>query len=251
MKQTLTILTGASRGLGLAMAHQLLSPGHTLLCISRHQSEALAEKADALGVVLIQWTEDLAQGSQVSRRLAQWLLSQSGNSFADATLINNAAALPQVLPLSAADVDDLARTLRVGLEAPMQLTAVFLQATQSWPGQRKVLNISSGLGRSAMASQAAYCAVKAGMDHFTRCLSLDEALKVKGAKVCSLAPGVIDTDMQVQLRGAKATDFPNLGNFVSLKSNGQLSSPDESARSVLAYLANPHFGKSPVADIRD
>ena len=251
MKQTLTILTGASRGLGLAMAHQLLSPGHTLLCISRHQSEALAEKADMLGAVLVQWTEDLAQGSQVSRRLAQWLLSQSGDSFADATLINNAAALPQVLPLSAADVDDLARTLRVGLEAPMQLTAVFLQATQNWPGQRKVLNISSGLGRSAMASQAAYCAVKAGMDHFTRCLSLDEALKVKGAKVCSLAPGVIDTDMQVQLRGAKATDFPNLGNFVSLKSNGQLSSPDESAKNVLAYLANPHFGKSPVADIRD
>ena len=251
MKQTLTVITGASRGLGLAMAHQLLNPGHTLLCISRHQSEALAEKAQAIGASLVQWTEDLTQGAQVSRRLTQWLLSQSGDDFSEVTLINNAAALPQVLPLSAADVDDLARTLRVGLEAPMQLTAVFLQTTQSWPAQRKVLNISSGLGRSAMASQAAYCAVKAGIDHFTRCLALDEALKVNGAKVCSLAPGVIDTDMQVQLRGAKANDFPNRENFMSLKRNGQLSSPNESAKSVLAYLARPNFGKAPVADIRD
>ena len=59
MKQTLTVITGASRGLGLAMAHQLLSPGHMLLCISRHQNEALAEKAQAIGAGLVQWTEDL------------------------------------------------------------------------------------------------------------------------------------------------------------------------------------------------
>ena len=59
-----------------------------------------------------------------------------------------------------------------------------------------------------MASQAAYCAAKAGMDHFTRCVALDEAIKPHGAKVCSLAPGVIDTDMQVQLRGADPAAFP-------------------------------------------
>ena len=45
MTQQLTILTGASRGLGLALAEQLLAPKHTLLCISRHRNEALAEKA--------------------------------------------------------------------------------------------------------------------------------------------------------------------------------------------------------------
>ena len=133
----------------------------------------------------------------------------------------------------------------------MQLTAVFLRVTESWPAERKVLNISSGLGRRAMASQAAYCAVKAGMDHFTRCLALDEAQKSKGAKVCSLAPGVIDTDMQAQLRGADGSAFPDRDNFLQLKSGGQLSSPEEAARSVLGYLARPDFGSHPVADIRD
>ena len=133
----------------------------------------------------------------------------------------------------------------------MLLTAAFLKATQAWNLPRKVLNISSGLGRRAMASQAAYCAAKAGMDHFTRCLALDEALKPDGAKVCSLAPGVIDTDMQVQLRGADSAEFPDRINFENLKLKGQLTSPADAARQVLNYLARPDFGSNPVADVRD
>jgi benzil reductase ((S)-benzoin forming) len=114
-----------------------------------------------------------------------------------------------------------------------------------------VLNISSGLARRAMASQAAYCAAKAGMDHFTRCVALEEAEQPNGAKVCSLAPGVIDTDMQVQLRNADASQFPDLENFISLKNDGALISPAEAAARVLAYLARADFGSSPVADVRD
>ena len=116
---------------------------------------------------------------------------------------------------------------------------------------RKVLNISSGLGRRAMASQAAYCAAKAGMDHFTRCVALDEALKPHGAKVCSLAPGVIDTDMQVQLRGADPAAFPDRQNFANLKTGGQLTSPADAATRVLAWLERADFGTNPVADVRD
>ena len=133
----------------------------------------------------------------------------------------------------------------------MLLTSAFLRATQAWRAQRKVLNISSGLGRRAMASQALYCAAKAGMDHFTRCVALEEAGRPNGAKVCSLAPGVIDTDMQVQLRSADATLFPDIGNFIGLKEKGMLTSPAEAAARVLAVLARADFGSNPVADVRD
>jgi NAD(P)-dependent dehydrogenase (short-subunit alcohol dehydrogenase family) len=133
----------------------------------------------------------------------------------------------------------------------MLLCAVFLKATGQWPGTRKILNISSGLGRRAMASQSAYCAAKAGMDHFTRCLALDEALKPRGAKVCSLAPGVIDTEMQLQLRSADDALFPDRSGFAGLHQGGQLTSTDDAARRVLAYLARAEFGQSPVADVRE
>lgn len=251
MKPHLYILTGASRGMGLAMAEQLLQPGHTLLCISRQTHAALEPMAKTVGATLTQWSQDLCDGVAASQRLNLWLQEQAHTPWGSVTLINNAGVIPRIGPLSQADAADLGNALRVGLEAPMQLTAAFLQATDAWVMPRKVLNISSGLGRRAMASQAGYCAAKAGMDHFTRCLALEEALKPQGAKVCSLAPGVIDTDMQIQLRGADAKAFPDQSGFIQLKASGQLTSPSEAGTRVLAFLNRPDFGANPVADIRD
>jgi NAD(P)-dependent dehydrogenase (short-subunit alcohol dehydrogenase family) len=167
------------------------------------------------------------------------------------TLINNAALLPRAAPLGAIPVDELADAARVDFEAPLLLASAFLRATQSWKARRKVLNISSGLGRRAMASQALYCAAKAGMDHFTRCVALEQAQQANGAKVCSLAPGVIDTDMQVQLRSSDPAQFPDMGYFTGIKQQGVLASPDEAARRVIAYLERPDFGDNPVGDVRD
>ena len=237
--------------MGLAMAQQLLRPGHALVCISRHRNPDLADMATRASATLEQWEQDLSHGEQAAHTLRSWLTAQGPTAFASATLINNAGVIPRIAPLSASDPGDLAHALRVGLEAPMQLTAAFLGATDTWAVPRKVLHISSGLGRRAMASQAAYCAAKAGMDHFTRCVALDEAVKPHGAKVCSLAPGVIDTDMQVQLRGADPTAFPDRQNFANLKTGGQLSSPTEAATRVLAWLERADFGTNPVADVRD
>ncbi|MGV0958498.1 MAG: SDR family NAD(P)-dependent oxidoreductase [Limnohabitans sp.] len=251
MPKHLYILTGASRGMGLAIAEQLLQPEHVLICISRHTHEDLATRANQAQTSLDQWRHDLSNGQAVSERLGLWLRQQGAAPWASATLINNAGTIPPIEPLSHAKPQDLAQALRVGLEAPMQLCAAFLGATESWTIPRKVLNISSGLGRNAMASQAGYCAAKAGMDHFTRCMALDEALKPHGAKVCALAPGVIDTDMQVQLRGAASNDFPDRAKFAQLKEKGLLSSAPQAARQVLAYLARPDFGQNPVADVRD
>jgi NAD(P)-dependent dehydrogenase (short-subunit alcohol dehydrogenase family) len=176
--------------------------------------------------------------------------------LASATLINNAGVIPTIAPLSGSQPSEVARALRVGLEAPMLLTHAFLNATLAWVnagwrGQRKVLNISSGLGRRPMASQAPYCAAKAGMDHFSRCVALDEAQHANGARVVSLAPGVIDTDMQVQLRGAAGEAFPDQSKFLQFKAQGLLSSPAQAAKQVLSYLARPDFGDKPVGDVRD
>lgn len=251
-KPHLTILTGASRGMGLAMAQQLLQPGHTLLCISRNTQPSLTELVDTIDdTTLAQWALDLNDGAAAGARLAKWLGLFLGDEFASATLINNAAVVPKVAPLRDVSASDIAAVLRVGLEAPMQLTAAFLKATSPWSGTRKVLNISSGNGRRAMASQATYSAAKAGMDHFSRVVALEEAAKPNGAKICSLAPGIIDTDMQTQLRAADANAFPDKKVFMDYKTSGQLLSPEAAAKRVLTYLARADFGSNPVGDVRD
>lgn len=251
MTQHLYLLTGASRGMDLAMAEQLLQPGNTLVCISRKVNDALAAKAQAASVSCVQWPQDLSDPVTAAARLEDWLGQQAAGTFASATLINNAGMIPRIAPLSGIEGSDLSAALRVGLEAPMLLTSAFLRATEAWAVPKKVLNISSGLGRRAMASQAAYCSAKAGMDHFTRCVALEEAAKPLGAKLCSLAPGIIDTDMQVQLRGADSQAFPDIGNFIGMKDKGQLSSPADAAARLLAFLARADFGSNPVADVRD
>lgn len=251
MIRSLYIVTGASRGLGAAMAERLLAPGTHLLCISRRTSEALALKAGTANARCEQWAMDLATPLPVAHRLSAWLAQIDHTSFDTATLINNAGVLTRVGPLGHVDGTDVSNALRVGLEAPLLLTAAFLRATRSWSASKRVLNISSGLGRRAMAGQASYCASKAGMDHLTRALALDEAQKPNGAKLVSLAPGVIDTDMQVHLRAGDPAGFPEQANFVGLKEKGQLTSPDDAAARVLAYLNRADFGANPVADVRD
>jgi NAD(P)-dependent dehydrogenase (short-subunit alcohol dehydrogenase family) len=114
-----------------------------------------------------------------------------------------------------------------------------------------VLNISSGAGRTPIGGWAPYCAAKAGLDHFSRVSALDEARQPNPAQIVSLAPGVIETAMQAQLRAADAAGFPNKQHFLDLHATGKLATPEDGARRVLAYLARPDFGSNPVADVRE
>lgn len=251
MTEHLFILTGASRGLGAALAELLIAPGHVLLCIARHNPFELAARARDHGARVEQWNADLGQPIEVAARLESWLAAYDPAAVAGATLINNAAALTRVGPLDGCADAEISAALRVSLEAPLVLTAAFLRATREWTAARRILNISSGLGRRAMAGQATYCAAKAGMDHYTRAVALDEAQRPHGAKIVSLAPGVIDTDMQVHLRAADPQGFPDQAIFVGLKEGGQLASSADAAARVLGYLNRPDFGANPVADVRD
>ena len=231
----LFIVTGSSRGLGAALASQLAGPDHTVIGMARRVNPSLAAE---------QWALDLADPLPAAERLQAWLRSHGG--WQSATLINNAALLAEPGPLAAADLAGLSAALRVGLEAPALLSRVFLAETSGVP-VRRLLNISSGLGRRAMAGSAAYCAVKAGLDHLSRAL----ALEAPDVGVVSLAPGVIDTDMQVQLRGADPSEFPEQSRFQGLKDGGQLQTPEATAASILRYLLRPDFGKTVISDIRD
>jgi benzil reductase ((S)-benzoin forming) len=251
MTPRLIIVTGASRGMGAAIAEQLLRAGNTVLGISRGRNDALDAAAALAGARCEQWSIDLGNAAAAALRLEAWLGAQDGAGFAGAILVNNAARLTRIGAIDDCDPADLSHALRVGLEAPMLLAAAFLRATRGWACPKQVLNISSGLGRFAMAGQAPYCAVKSGMDHFTRALAMDEAARPDGARVVSLAPGVVDTDMQADLRNADPAAFPERRNFRALKDGGKLTSAADAAARVIAYLERADFGSKPVADVRE
>lgn len=245
MRIALSVVTGASRGLGRAVAEQLLARGEHVVSISRRAPEGLSSPR------LQHWSADLADAGAVAARLRRHLQAQGAQAFASLALVNNAGVISELAPLGEVDGDDLARAVRVGLEAPLRLTAAFLGATRGWAVPRKVLLVSSGLGRRAMAGSASYCAAKAGLDHLARAVALEEAAQAHGARIVSLAPGVIDTDMQRQLRSADPHAFPERERFASLHDEGRLESPAAAAARLIRYLDRADFGSLPVADVRD
>lgn len=250
----LAIVTGASRGLGLALTAAFLGRGAEVVAIARRPT--VASPVPAGRGTLHVWQADLSDATPVAERLEAWLRAWAAQQAADAArrevvLINNAGVVSQPAPLHRVEAADLVNALRVGLEAPMLLSAAFLRATSGWSGVRKVVLVSSGLGRRAMAGSASYCAAKAGMDHLARALALEQAAEPNGARVVSLAPGIIDTDMQARLRDADPALFPERERFAGFKSGGQLDSPEAAAARLLACLERPGFGSQPVGDVRE
>jgi benzil reductase ((S)-benzoin forming) len=245
----LAIVTGASRGLGLAVAEQLLDQRCTLLTIARRPNTALVERARRADSRLEQWSLDVT-APDLAPRLETWLREQDAAAFDRAVLINNAGILGRAGPIDQMDGSTLTAVLRVDLEAPALICATFLRATRAWRAERRIVNVSSGAARVAIAGWAAYCAAKAGLDQLSKVLALDEARLPNPAKIVSLAPGVIDTDMQADVRASDGSGFPDLPRFKEFKATGQLAAPSDAAARLLAFLDREDFGTRSVADVR-
>lgn len=249
------IITGHSRGIGYALSTHSLRQGRAVLGLARHTREELVAEAHTHHSHIEQWVQDLSQGEEAAARLTTWLRTLHPSDVDSIHLINNAALLTDLVPLHKLDASTLALSTRVGLETPMQLMQSFLAATEDWVaggwrGERRIMNISSGLGRRAMASSGPYCAVKAGLDLLTRCVSLDQASSASPAKLEAIAPGVIATDMQVHLRAADPKDFPDHANFVAFHEQQQLASPEQTAEALFNHLHSARFGQEVLTDLR-
>ena len=247
----LTIITGASRGLGAALADALLEPGQRLICLARSPLPELAQRAKDQGCALDLLRVDLADPAAAASVLENHLSHIAGGGIVEARLINNAGTAVPVVPAHKLPAIDVAQSVAVNLAAPIALTAAFLRATGNWSADRKILNISSGAAHTAYAGWSVYCATKAGLDQFSRCVALEQRDLARGARIVSLAPGVIDTDMQTSIRAAAPGDFPAQPRFLALKASGQLANPASAAQRILAYMERSDFGERTVADLRD
>ena len=240
----LVVVTGGSSGLGLAMATRLAAAGQRVVSLALGRSDAMPDHVE-------QWDVDLSDPVPVARRLHDWLVAQHVERTTSVTLISNAGVNTTPAPLAHGDPAELSRALRVDLEAAVLMTNAFLAATREWTVPRRVLLISSGVGRTPLAGSATYGAAKAGLDQLARGVALEEAAATNGARIVSLAPGRFETGMMVLMRDADPELFPDRDAFVALKEEGQLDTPDQAAAKVLAYLERPDFGTTPVADVRE
>lgn len=237
------ILTGHSRGLGAAVADTLLARGIPLLALAR------SSKPQPHGArpELLQETQlDLSD----SVALEAWLKTAALQDFlADAEtalLINNAGLLQPVGLVGEAEATAIRRAVAVNVTAPLLLTNAFIAATRHC-ADRRVVHISSGAARSPYAGWSVYCATKAALDHQARAMAAEYLPRLR---VASLAPGVVDTGMQAEIRASSVAQFPQKGRFEALKRSGQLTSPEQAAQRLVNYLLGPCFGDVVDGDLR-
>ena len=236
------IVTGHTKGLGAALAGNLLARGVPVLGLARSRS---IELATAYPELIEEVTLDLAD----SAALSDWLGSGALGDYLDGTgavlLLNNAGMVTPVGPLDAQDPQIVLRAVQLNVAAPMALAAAVVRASAG--AQRRILHISSGAARNAYPGWSVYCATKAALDHHARAVALDQQ---RGVRICSLAPGVIDTDMQAEIRDVSEDRFPMRQRFVDLKETGSLVEPAECAEQLIDYLLGAGFGAEVVADLR-
>jgi len=237
------IVTGHSRGLGAAITETLLERGIPVLGVSRTLDPKLPDRFPGL---VEQVAVDLADADV----LADWLGSDALRSWVAQCevplLVSNAGTLGPVGPLPTQDPAAIAKAVALNVAAPLMLAGAFAAASAA-AADRRIVQVSSGAGRNAYPGWAVYCATKAALDHHARSVALD---RTPGLRICSLAPGVVDTDMQAEIRATSVERFPNRERFVALKRDGALATPGDTGRRLVAYLLDARFGDQPVADLR-
>lgn len=237
------IITGASRGLGKALAETILNqPGTHVLGVSRHAT-IVHERYSHQPL-------DLSDIVAVQNNLHKVFPARP--EAASITLINNAAVLGEIGYLGEHQNEHFEFVFDVNLIAPAMLMNTFLHAyggLRNLP--RTILNISSGAAQRPVDGWGAYSASKAGLDALSRTAQKEQELRNSGVRIHSLSPGVLDTDMQQHIRTADTHHFGDAPKFAALCKEGLLSAPEAVAGKIISWLQRPNSSDDVVLRLTD
>jgi 3-oxoacyl-[acyl-carrier protein] reductase len=216
------MVTGASRGLGLAIGKRLAGAGYRVIAVARKASAELTaaqEQARKAGIGAIEFIAfDLAQIDRIHE-----LVSSARRSYGPLHgLVNNAAVGTEGMLAIMADCQ-IEDTIRLNVNSPIVLTKYVVRHMMADGGGR-IVNIGSIIGFTGYSGLTVYGATKSAMMGFTRSLSR-EAGKV-GIAVNSIAPGFVTTEMTKGMSGDQREKIAGRSAL------GRLAEPDDVARSV-------------------
>lgn len=224
------IITGASRGLGKALAEAvLLQPDTTVIGVSRHatiEHERYCHQP-------LDLSDMLAVQNNLHKVFPQWRDAQS------VTLINNAAVLGEIGYLGEHQNEHFEFVFDVNIVAPAMLMNTFLSAYGALSVPRTILNISSGAAQRAVDGWGAYSASKAALDALSRTAQHEQDLRGSDIRIRSLSPGILDTAMQEHIRTADTHSFSEAAKFAGFHAEGQLASPAAVAEKIVSWLQRP------------
>jgi NAD(P)-dependent dehydrogenase (short-subunit alcohol dehydrogenase family) len=225
------IVSGASRGLGLAVCEWLAQAGAAVVMVARGEEKVVAE-ARRIGGRAWGVAADVSDLEQVEQ-VVEVALEKFGRID---LLVNNAGVIWPIDEVAEADPEEWAYNIHVNLVGPFYLAHSVLP-TMIEQRYGRIVNVSSGLSSAVYAGLSAYSAAKAGLDQLTRILAAE--VKDAGITVNALYPGIVDTDMQSDLRSVDTSESViDLSFFHQAADERRLITPHEAARQVY-WLVGP------------
>ncbi|NPA68039.1 MAG: SDR family NAD(P)-dependent oxidoreductase [Chlorobi bacterium] len=166
-------------------------------------------------------------------------------------LINNAGVISNIKRTGQQKTEDIINDYNVNIVSPSILINNFIKKYQYYTNKRVILNVSSGAGRHTTDAWSVYCASKAALDMFSRNIDKEQSFfnEENRIRIYSVAPGVVETEMQRQIRESSEKDFSELKKFVNLKKNGQLTNPEKTAK-LLLKIIDDNFSEV-ILDVRN
>jgi benzil reductase ((S)-benzoin forming) len=232
---TLVWISGASAGIGAALAATVPFPGARVIDISRR------------GGAREHFPADLADPASWPRVESHFAAELEGYAGERVVFVHNAGAVAPIGPADRVDPAAYTRTVLLNSAAPQVLGRAFLRAVAPLACERHLVMLSSGAARTAYPGWSAYNAGKAAVDQWVRTVGAEQG--EDGCRVVAVAPGVVDTGMQEHIRSAGEESFPQVERFRALKESGTLSTPEEAARGIWSLLGR-RLENGAVVDLR-
>jgi benzil reductase ((S)-benzoin forming) len=242
-KSALYIITGSSKGIGKTLVDKLLEKDENqVIGIARSPYEMAHPRFLNLSLDLSNVKETL---KSLDRMMPQ-------GDFDKIVLVNNAGMIGPIEHLGNMDPKSIHQVFMLNTIAPAILMNDFVHKYGSLKEvDRLIINISSGAAKKAIDGWACYSASKSAINMLSEAAVVEAELDATGIRIFSVAPGVVDTYMQAEIRNADVKAFSTLSKFVGLKENQQLSSPLHTASKIIELIDNPSRFKGIHQDVRE
>ena len=219
----IALVTGATRGLGAAIAEALKAQGMVVIGTATTQQGADKIRAAGMQGVVLNVTD-----GEACQAVVDGIVKEYGALH---ILVNNAGITRDMLAMRMKD-EDWDAVVDTNLKAVFRLSRAAIKPMMK-QRQGRIINITSVVGASGNPGQSNYAAAKAGVAGMTRALARE--LGSRGITVNCVAPGFIDTDMTAKLEESQQQAL------LAQIPLGRLGKPDDVAHAV-AFLASPQAG---------